>query len=103
VSDGESIVVTGLHRLWKPGRGWVMARDLKAGDVIRTLDGLARVSAVSAGGVQPVFNLEVGSSRSFFVGRTAALCHDNSPVEPVQHPFDAVDVPSTQPETWSAD
>ena len=29
--DGETIVATGIHRFWKAGKGWTMARDLKTG------------------------------------------------------------------------
>src|SRR5262249_8475702 len=29
---GESIVATGIHRLWKAGQGWTMARELKPAD-----------------------------------------------------------------------
>ncbi len=29
---GETIVATGIHRFWKAGKGWTMARDLKPGD-----------------------------------------------------------------------
>ena len=39
---GEPIVTTGIHRFWKAGRGWVMARDLRPGDAVRTLGGAAR-------------------------------------------------------------
>ena len=31
----ETVVVTGIHRFWKAGQGWVMARELKPGDRIR--------------------------------------------------------------------
>ncbi|WP_435008481.1 polymorphic toxin-type HINT domain-containing protein [Tundrisphaera lichenicola] len=88
---GEDVVVaTGIHRFWKAGKGWVMARDLKAGDPIRTLGGVARVESVEEEqGVQPVFNLEVAEGHSFLVGKLGALVHDNSLVEPVQAPFDA--------------
>ena len=92
--DGEPIVATGIHRFWKVGRGWVMARELKPGDAVRTLGGQARVDAVSVDEVRPVFNLEVGESRSFFAGGAGALVHDNSQVQPVPHPFDAVATPS---------
>jgi hypothetical protein len=90
--DGSTtpIVATDIHRFWKAGRGWVMARDLKPGDAVRTLEGLAQVSAVSLAAVQPVFNLEVGDCQSFFVGQTGVLVHDNSTVQPVVHPFDEV-------------
>jgi hypothetical protein len=67
-----------------------MARDLEPGDAVRTLDGLVRVSAVAPDRVQPLFNLEVGATRGFFVGRAGALVHDNSPVQPIADPFDAV-------------
>ena len=86
----EPIVATEIHRFWKVGRGWVMARDLKPGDAVRTVDGPSRVLAISADRVQAVFNLEVASGRSFFAGGPAALVHDNSAVQPVLHPFDEV-------------
>ncbi|MHC5539765.1 polymorphic toxin-type HINT domain-containing protein, partial [Singulisphaera rosea] len=88
--DGEPIVATGIHRFWKVGQGWVMARDLKSGDAVRILGGVGRVSSVGLAPTQPVYNLEGGESQSFFVGRTAALVHDNSPVVPVRQPFDSV-------------
>jgi hypothetical protein len=86
---GEAIVATSIHRFWKAGQGWAMARDLKPGDAIRRLGGTAQVVSVSEETVQPVFNLDVAQSRSFFVGASGALVHDNSLVDPVLHPFDA--------------
>ncbi|HEU5118396.1 MAG TPA: polymorphic toxin-type HINT domain-containing protein, partial [Isosphaeraceae bacterium] len=88
LDQGESIVATPIHRFWKAGEGWAMARELKPGDLIRSVDGLARIDAISAEAVQPVFNLEVASGQSFFVGKTGLLVHDNSLVEPVSTPFD---------------
>jgi hypothetical protein len=88
--DGEAIVATGIHRFWKAGRGWVMARELKAGDSLRTLGGLVAVKSVETERVQPVFNLRVAEGESFFVGRTGVLAHDNSLVNPTPSPFDAV-------------
>src|SRR5205823_6045816 len=85
---GEAIVATPIHRFWKAGKGWVMARELKPGDTVRTVGGVAEVASVSAEGTQPVFNMEVGANRSFFVGRGGALVHDNSLVEPTPEPFD---------------
>ncbi|MHC5539875.1 polymorphic toxin-type HINT domain-containing protein [Singulisphaera rosea] len=87
--DGESVVATGIHRFWKAGQGWTMARDLKPGDPIRTLGGVALVESVAEDAVQPVFNLEVASGSSFFVGSQGLLVHDNTLVEPVTAPFDA--------------
>ncbi|MBX6313138.1 MAG: Hint domain-containing protein, partial [Isosphaeraceae bacterium] len=86
-----TIVATGIHRFWKAGQGWAMARELKPGDVLRTLSGLARVIAVESDAVQPVYNLEVGRNASFFVGRRGVLVHDYSLAQPTPHPFDAAD------------
>ena len=55
-----------------------MARDLKAGDVLRTVGGTVRVASVEAEPVQPVFNLEVGDTQTYFVGASGVLVHDNS-------------------------
>ena len=41
---------------------------------------------------EPVFNLDVEGTRTFFVGEHDALVHDNTPPDPKQKPFD-VDVP----------
>jgi hypothetical protein len=87
---GETIVATGIHRLWRAGQGWVMARELKPGDALRTLAGVVVVKSVDKEQVQPVFNLQVADGESFFVGRTGVLAHDNSPVNATPSPFDAV-------------
>jgi Pretoxin HINT domain len=86
----ETVVATGIHRFWKAGRGWVMARELKPGDTLRTLGGLAVVKSVEKEKVQPVFNLQVADGESFFVGEAGVLAHDNSLVHPNPSPFDAV-------------
>jgi hypothetical protein len=85
----EAIVVTPLHSFWRAGRGWTKARDLKPGDAIRTLGGIARVADVESAGVQPVFNLDVARNRDYFVGHQAALAHDNGFVRTPPNPFDA--------------
>ncbi|MDR3639472.1 MAG: polymorphic toxin-type HINT domain-containing protein [Isosphaeraceae bacterium] len=85
---GETIVATPIHRFWKTAVGWVMARDLKPGDAIRIFGGSARVTAIDDAPVQPVFNLDVASGQSFFVGKQGALVHDNSLAQAVPEPFD---------------
>jgi hypothetical protein len=88
--DGrEAVVATGIHRFWKAGRGWVMSRDLKPGDMLRTVGGTLRVASVEPDATQPVFNLEVAEGQSFFVGERGLLVHDNSLVRPEPQPFDA--------------
>lgn len=86
----ESIVATGIHRFWKAGLGWVMARDVKAGDRLRTIGGTIEVVSVSKDEVQPVFNLQLAGGDNFCVGGLGVIAHDNSFVEPVAEPFDGV-------------
>jgi len=86
----EAITATRIDRFWKVGQGWVMARDLKPGDLLRSLGGVSAVKSVADTGSEPVFNLKVMQAQSFFVGQRGMLVHDNSRVEPVLQPFDAM-------------
>ena len=88
----ETIVATGIHRFWKAGQGWAMARELKPGDRLRTIGGIAMVKSVEPDKVQPVFNLQIADGDSFFVGEQGVLAHDNSIVNPTDKPFDGVPV-----------
>jgi hypothetical protein len=90
----ESIVATGIHRFWIAGQGWVMARDLKPGDRLRTVSGTLAIKDVQSGKVQDVFNLQLAGGDNFFVGSLGLMAHDNSIVNPVEPPFDRV--PSAQ-------
>ena len=89
LGEADAVVATAIHRFWKAGKGWTMARDLKTGDLIRTLGGVAQVSAIANDRIQPVFNLEVADGNSFLVGKLGALVHDNSLVEATPAPFDS--------------
>ena len=66
-----------------------MARELKPGDVVRTLGGSARVVSVGPAGSQPVHNLKVLGGDSYFAGGACALVHDASEFRPVYAPFDS--------------
>jgi hypothetical protein len=85
----HEIRATPIHRFWKVGQGWVMARDLRPGDQVRALGEVAVVKTVQSDRVEPVFNLTVMKSHSFFVGENGLLVHDSSPVSSVGQPFDA--------------
>ena len=90
VNTGDEVIVaTGIHRFWRAGKGWTMARDLKPGDLIRTLGGTRAVKSIEPALIQPVYNLEVARGRSFFVGKGGVLVHDNSLVETTPERFDA--------------
>ena len=85
----ESIVSSAFHRFWKAGKGWVMARDLKPGDTLRTLGESVKIDAVETDAKQPVFNLDVAEAADFFVGEVGALVHDHSLPDLRVSPFDA--------------
>ncbi|MBY0396370.1 MAG: HINT domain-containing protein, partial [Thermoleophilia bacterium] len=87
--SGDTIVSSPFHRFWVVGRGWVMARDLKGGEVLRLLDGPSAVESVSQGPEQPVYNLDVAGAHDFFAGSAAALVHDNTLPDARLRPFDA--------------
>jgi hypothetical protein len=97
LSDGESIVCSVYHRFWRPNLGWAQARELKPGDVLRSLDGLVKVESIGSDPVQPLYNLEVAGSRTFFVGRTVLLVHDNTLPDHRLKPFDALPVVEEAP------
>ena len=84
----ETIVATGIHRFWKAGKGWTMARELKAGDRLRMVGGTVAIKSIEADKTQPVYNLDVAENRDFFVGTKGLLVHDFSFVQPVLEPFD---------------
>ncbi len=92
--ESETILATPIHRFWVAGKGWVMARDLKAGDAVRSVGATATVRSVRPHLVMPVFNLEVAGGHSFFVGSGNFLVHDNSLVAPTDRPFDRPGIPS---------
>ncbi len=84
LDGGDAVVVSRFHAFWLAGRGWALARDLKPGDVLRTLDGTARIAAIEPRPVQPVFNLDIAEFRTYFVGDSALLVHDNSAPRPTR-------------------
>jgi hypothetical protein len=101
LDNGETLVPSVYHRFWRAGRGWAIARDLRPGDVLRTLEGLARIDAIAAGPVEALYNLDVAESRTFFVGAHSALVHDNTLPAARSMPFDAAAVTVTGPSETS--
>jgi hypothetical protein len=88
--EGESIDTTAIHRFWKAGTGWTMARDLRPGDKVRGLRGVTTVVDVAEGEIQPVYNLEVEVDRTFLIGQAGTLVHDFTVERTVDTAFDAV-------------
>ncbi len=92
LDNGDAVVASRFHRFWLAGIGWAMARDLKPGQIVRTLSGPARVLSVDGAPVQPVFNLDVADARTYFVGKSDMLVHDNTlPPTSVATAFDRAD------------
>jgi hypothetical protein len=89
LSDDEILLASVYHRFWIAGTGWSQARDLKPGEVLRTLGNTVRVISVEPGAVEPLYNLDVAHNRSFFVGKGGLLVHDNTLPPVRQAPFDA--------------
>jgi hypothetical protein len=89
LDNGETLVPSIYHRFWRAGKGWAIARDLKPGEILRTLEGRTRIKAITPGRTEPIYNLDVDGPRTFFVGDHGALVHDNTlPASPTA-PFDA--------------
>jgi hypothetical protein len=89
LDNGETVVPSIYHRFWRAGIGWAIARDLKPGEVLRTLAGRTRIKTITPGRTELIYNLDVDGPRTFFVGDHGALVHDNTlPASPTA-PFDA--------------
>jgi hypothetical protein len=90
LSDGGSVVCSIYHRFWRANLGWAQARELHAGDALRQLGNTVRVESIGIDYVQPVYNLDVANSRTFFVGQSNVLVHDNTLPDHRLVPFDAL-------------
>ncbi len=89
-SDGDSVVCGVYHRFWRRNLGWAQAREIKPGDVLRAFGGTVRVDAVETDSVQALYNVDVATSRTFFVGQSKLLAHDNTLPNHRLVPFDAL-------------
>jgi hypothetical protein len=72
----ESVACSLKHPFWKTGRGWIWAKDLAVGDLVRTSNGSLPVTEIETQPDAPVFNLVVSDSSTYFVGKSRVLTHD---------------------------
>jgi hypothetical protein len=73
----EHLVVTPEHPFWREGSGFVGVSDLVPGDLVRTAAGVTRVrSLASLPQHITVYNFEVETAHTYFVGKTAAWVHN---------------------------
>jgi hypothetical protein len=81
----EPIGTTGNHPFWSEDeQNFVRADSLQPGDRLRTLRGLAQITAiVPRAGPEPVFNLEVAGSHVYHVASSGVLVHNGGSGLPI--------------------
>lgn len=82
ITGTDTFQVSGGHPFWVVGEGWVKARSLKSSMALQTLRGRAQISSVELGSNQETYNLIVDDYRTYFVGRSRTLTHDNTARRP---------------------
>jgi hypothetical protein len=67
---GQTIPTTTEHPFYVRGKGWVAAKELQAGDFLRSHDGqwVAVESVADGEGLPAVYNLRVADYHTYFVG-----------------------------------
>jgi hypothetical protein len=80
---GETLVVTRGHPLWKLGRAWIAAGDLRVGDRVATRSGSSLVEAIESRPGAEVWNLEVADGATYQVGSIGLIAHDLASIEEI--------------------
>jgi hypothetical protein len=57
-----------------------MAGQLRAGQLLRCLEGAVAIDSIEATPGSEAYNLVVGDCGTYFVGERAVLVHDNTPL-----------------------
>ncbi len=83
-TDTDEVLATRAHPVFVSGRGWTRVVDLKPGDVLCGSDALHTITAISEGGDEFAYNLEVAELATYFVGPSKILVHDNTPILDLQ-------------------
>jgi hypothetical protein len=76
-AGGDEITTTLGHPFWVDGQGWKMAKELKEGDLLHSLNGAVRVDKIEQAGEERAYNLVVDDFNTYFVGQQGLLVHDN--------------------------
>ncbi len=79
-SGAAPVAAAAGHPFWVAGKGWEIARFLKAGDRLWTMRGLATIENVEAKPAAEAYNLVVDDLHTYFVGDARILVHDNAPL-----------------------
>jgi hypothetical protein len=85
---GEEIIrASGGHPFWVSGKGWLRARELRAGMYLHGLTTPVQITSIIVEDEPaPSFNLVVADFHSYFVqtGEHRILSHDNSLRDPIR-------------------
>lgn len=77
VADEELVATLG-HPFWVVGRGWKMAKQLKPGDQLHGVHGGVTIDTIETGPEAEAYNLVVADTKTYFVGASRLLVHDNT-------------------------
>jgi hypothetical protein len=66
------------HPFWVSGMGWQMAKELKSGERLHTINGAVSIDEVTEAEPADCFNLVVADFNTYFVGDAKVLVHDNT-------------------------
>ena len=77
-AGGTFVRSTRGHPFWVDGIGWQMAKELKAGERLHTINGAVSNEEVTDGDPADCFNLVVADFNTYFVGDAKLLVHDNT-------------------------
>jgi RHS repeat-associated protein len=77
----DTLGVTGYHRFYSESRGWEPVDQLKAGEVVRGVEGgdVTVSSVVRDPGTYRVYNMTVEADHVYYVGGLDVLTHNNCP------------------------
>lgn len=82
-TSAETVQATPGHCWWVSGRGWLRAKELKAGMMLHTARGNTEIESVEADSNEvETYNLVVADFHTYFVGEQRILSYDNTPVKP---------------------
>ncbi len=75
---GDTVIrsTTG-HPFWVSGKGWQMAKELKAGQWLHTANGAVQVDSAEPSDEAVCYNLVVADFHDYFVSSAKVLVHDN--------------------------
>ena len=78
--DGEEIICTPEHPFYSPVKGWTIACELHAGDILVTVNGkyvvLEKVQHELLERPETTYNFEVADYHTYYVGKQSVLVHN---------------------------